>query len=104
MTSDSPNPDVALSESVAVHDSKGTLVSTQPARSGRWGRAAWFSIKLLVGMVLSQLLLGSLIVLGWTYRLMQRTTRYRWWQLAPKEYEERISASLPLKVLIPTRW
>jgi len=34
-------------------------------------------------MALSQILLGSVFLLGWLYRLMQRATLKHWWQLSP---------------------
>ena len=39
-------------------------------------------IKLFVGMALCQSILGSLAVLGWTYRFMQRAVLKRWWRVA----------------------
>ncbi len=49
---------------------------------GSWNRRIWFPVKMLIGMGLSQLLLGSVLLLGWLYRLMQRATLKRWWQLS----------------------
>lgn len=50
-----------------------------------WRRRAWFPIKMVIGMALSQVLVGSVILLGWTYRLMQRAVIKRWWQLSSPE-------------------
>lgn len=66
----------------------GVVSSSEPeTQSGlpccQWRRRAWFPIKLLIGMALSQVLVGSVILLGWTYRFMQRTVLKRWWQLSP---------------------
>lgn len=48
------------------------------------GAAFWkcvvFGWKFLFGMVLCQSLVGGVLVVGWTYRLMQRTVYKRWWQ------------------------
>lgn len=39
-------------------------------------------VKLLWGMVFCQSVLGALAVLGWTYRLMQRSVLKQWWKLS----------------------
>lgn len=46
---------------------------------GVW-KAVVFSWKYLVGVLLCQGLLGSVLVVGWTYRLMQRSVLKRWWR------------------------
>ena len=53
-----------------------------PLSCCRWKRRAWFPIKMVIGMALSQVLLGSVLLLGWIYRLMQRSVLKRWWQLS----------------------
>ncbi len=39
-------------------------------------------VKLFWGMVFCQSVLGALAVLGWTYRLMQRSVLKQWWKLS----------------------
>lgn len=39
-----------------------------------------FVWKYVVGALLCQSLLGSILIVGWTYRLMQRTALKRWWK------------------------
>ena len=47
----------------------------------RWlWRAACFPVKFLFGLVFCQGLLMSLLVLGWAYRLAQRTAIKHWWK------------------------
>ena len=48
----------------------------------RLKRALWFLWKLLFGGVLCQYLLSSILAVGWTYRLMQRTAVKRWWAMS----------------------
>src|SRR5262245_21783123 len=43
-------------------------------------KAIVFLWKYVAGALLCQSLLGSILVVGWTYRLMQRTTLKRWWK------------------------
>ncbi|MDB6109967.1 MAG: hypothetical protein JWR69_1717 [Pedosphaera sp.] len=43
-------------------------------------KCAVFVWKFVVGMILCQSLVGGVLIVGWTYRLMQRTAYKRWWQ------------------------
>ena len=43
-------------------------------------KIAIFFWKYLVGVTLCQTFLGSILVVGWTYRLMQRTVLKTWWK------------------------
>jgi hypothetical protein len=82
-----------VSDVQAFEDAKdrgsGVEVSSEFPSQGKpclpccpWRRRAWFPIKMVIGMALSQVLVGSVILLGWTYRLMQRAVLKRWWQLS----------------------
>lgn len=64
---------------------QGVSDGCHDARFCRRRRAAWFPIKFVLGMALSQVLVGSLVLLGWVMRLMQRATMKRWWQLGRGE-------------------
>ena len=48
------------------------------------GRLFWkvavFFWKYVVGMVFCQFFLGAILIVGWTYRLMQRFVYRRWWE------------------------
>ncbi len=68
---------IPTSESTAV-------VAHEPVSfpvESKWKRGAWFGFKSLVGMLLGQTLVGSVWLLGWTVRVMQRVTLWRWWRL-----------------------
>lgn len=47
-------------------------------------RAVIFPVKLLSGLFFCQSLAGSLFVVGWTYRLAQRTALKSWFSLSPR--------------------
>ena len=53
----------------------------------RWLTVPWklvvFFWKYLIGMTLCQSVLGSVLVVGWTYRLMQRSVLKQWWKRSP---------------------
>ena len=70
-------PEAFKGVELAVH-SPATLAETP--RPARWFRALVFLWKYLGGMWLCQSLLGSVVVVGWTYRLMQRTALEFWWK------------------------
>ena len=55
---------------------------TENARAGvrRVVRLLIFVWKYSVGMLLCQSLIGAVVVVGWTYRLMQRMAWRRWWE------------------------
>src|SRR2546425_602315 len=54
--------------------------ATQPSAPALALRIIFAPIKFLLGMVFCQTVPGSLLVIGWTYRLMQRAALRRWWQ------------------------
>ena len=72
-------PDPASLETPATVDAPPS-----PGRLGRWlgaARHAAMAIwRFFVGMVLCQSLLGSVLVVGWTYRLVQRSVLKCWWR------------------------
>ncbi len=76
-TPGSSEPASTVESSIAPGIGSATVDST------RWSRRAWFPVKFGIAMALSQILLGSVFLLGWLYRLMQRATVKRWWQLSP---------------------
>lgn len=47
-----------------------------------WKGPAGF-LKFFVGMIFCQTLLGSILIVGWTYRIMQRVIYKRWWSQSP---------------------
>ena len=49
-------------------------------------KIAIFFWKYLVGVTLCQAFLGSILVVGWTYRLMQRTVLKKWWKKLKTEH------------------
>ena len=51
-----------------------------PAGLGRLWRAVIFLLKFAVGMFCCQSLLFSFLLVGWTYRFMQRTALKAWWK------------------------
>jgi len=97
---------VRPASSVECSGASGAL-SERPKRGQRiWGAAVavW---KYLCGMLFCQSLLGSVVVLGWTYRAAQRYTLRCWWKrsLLGKSGEtfERFMASHE-SLLAQTRW
>src|SRR6266567_3852063 len=48
----------------------------------RLRRLLFAPVKFIFGMVLCQSVLGALAVIGWTYRLMQRSVLKQWWKLS----------------------
>jgi hypothetical protein len=46
----------------------------------RFWNVTVFAWKYVVGMAFCQFFLGSILIVGWTYRLMQRVVYKRWWQ------------------------
>jgi hypothetical protein len=40
-------------------------------------------LKFFIGMILCQMFLGSILIVGWTYRMMQRVVYKRWWSQSP---------------------
>lgn len=58
-----------------------------PARAqtpSRLSRAIFFPVKLLWGMLFCQSFLGSILVVGWSYRLARRSAFRRWWKSAER--------------------
>jgi hypothetical protein len=53
------------------------LAPVQTSRLWQWLSAFW---KLFLGMLFCQSLLGSFLVVGWTYRLAQRIALRQWWK------------------------
>ena len=60
--------------------SPSAVASTASAAPSRWRRILFAPIKFLLGMFSCQSVLGSLAVVGWTHRFMQRTVLKRWWR------------------------
>jgi hypothetical protein len=52
-------------------------------RPGKWGAILLAPVKFLWGMLFCQSFPGSLLVSGWTFRLMQRAALKQWWKAAP---------------------
>lgn len=78
------DPEASTAENLASEET--SLVASGDGGqdcSCRWSRRAWFPVKTLVAMALSQLALGSILLLGWVQRLVQRGILKRWWQLSP---------------------
>lgn len=46
----------------------------------RFWKVTVFAWKYVAGMACCQFFLGSILIVGWTYRLMQRVVYKRWWQ------------------------
>jgi hypothetical protein len=55
------------------------LAISPPQVSSKLRRLLFFPLKLLLGMIFCQGLLGSILVVGWTYRLAQRSAVKYWW-------------------------
>ncbi len=55
------------------------VISAQPARPSRVRRLVFAPVTFVLGMALCQSVFGSLAVIGWTYRLMQRSVVKYWW-------------------------
>jgi len=53
---------------------------SRPARLPRLRKTPVFLWKFLVGMVCCQSLLFSFLLVGWTYRFMQRVALKAWWK------------------------
>ena len=51
-------------------------------RPSRLSRAVWAPVKLWMGMLLTQSVAGSFLILGWTFRLVQRAVYGAWWKRA----------------------
>tara|TARA_Y100001934_G_scaffold273196_1_gene362993 strand:- start:2413 stop:3687 length:1275 start_codon:yes stop_codon:yes gene_type:complete len=51
-----------------------------PAALPRWKRLIMAPIKLLLGMAFTKSILGAMIAIGWTQRLMQRNALAVWWK------------------------
>jgi len=58
------------------------LVPQKIAAPSRLRRIVFTPVKLIWGMVFCQSVLGALAVLGWTYRVMQRSALQQWWKLS----------------------
>ena len=56
------------------------LLPQKIAAASRMRRILFAPVKLFWGMAFCQSVLGALAVLGWTYRLMQRSVLKRWWK------------------------
>lgn len=68
-----------LSELTAV-PAPPAVASAAFSSTARWRRWFWGPVKFALGAVLTQSLLGSLLVVGWTQRLMQREALKSWWR------------------------
>ena len=68
---------------VVIESPRADASGTINEGAGQWSLRLWFPVKFAIAMALSQILLGSVFLLGWLYRLMQRMTLKRWWQLSP---------------------
>src|ERR1051326_3142275 len=55
------------------------LLASRPRLSAKRLRVVFFPVKLLVGMFFCQGLVGSILVVGWTYRFAQRSIFKYWW-------------------------
>ena len=71
-----------------------TQVETPPVKPRAPFQRVWKAVvavwKLLVGVVCAQSLVFSVVLVGWTYRFMQRTALKRWWKQsgATESFEE----------------
>lgn len=66
--------------------------------SGPFAKAAVFFWKFFFGLILTQAVLGSVLVAGWAYRLMQRAVLKQWWRTSRRvnlhqNFEEFLEAS-----------
>jgi len=59
-----------------------STVPVEYKEPGRFVKALTFVWKYFLGVVFMQTLLGAVLVVGWTYRLMQRAALKRWWRLS----------------------
>ncbi len=59
------------------------LIPQKHSAPSRLRRTGFAPVKLFWGMAFCQSVLGALVVLGWTYRLMQRSVLKHWWKLSP---------------------
>src|SRR5262249_42708960 len=55
------------------------LLASRPRLSTKLLRVVFFPVKFLIGMIFCQGLPGSILVVGWTYRLAQRSVFKYWW-------------------------
>src|SRR5258707_873147 len=55
------------------------VIAERPQRLSRLSRFVSFPIKLFWGMIFCQGLVGSIFVIGWSYRLAQRAALKYWW-------------------------
>ncbi len=57
-----------------------SIASARPGATARLRRRALFAWRFVIGVVLCQTLLGSVVAVGWTYRWMQRSALRHWWR------------------------
>ena len=55
------------------------VIQSSVTRPGVLGRSMFAPLKFFVGMAFTQSFLGSLMIVGWTYRLAQRCALKYWW-------------------------
>src|SRR5438270_136246 len=61
------------------------IIETHSRRPALLYRALVFPMKFFWGMLFCQGLLGSILVVGWTYRLAQRAVLKYWWSLSSRK-------------------
>ena len=92
---------------MSVPAAVSTAVTSQPAAESRKKskpRKRWLfgPVKFLLAMVFCQTPIGALLILGWTFRLIQRAALKQWWRLA------RVRGSGPITfsefIAMDSRW
>jgi len=81
------NPELDLPPVIHVEE---TLTHTPPIERGvlaRVWRVVVFFLKYVVGALLCQTIAGAIVIVGWTYRLAQRSALRYWWSRS--EYKEK---------------
>jgi len=72
------------SAATAPHEDSPAAEQSRDAVPSRVRRILLAPVKLFLGMAFCQSAIGALAVLGWTYRLMQRSVLKQWWQLGAR--------------------
>src|SRR5688572_18546962 len=72
------NPEASIPPVLQIEESAPRISNFQRAASTAW-RTLVFFWKYVLGALFCQTILGSMIVVGWTYRLAQRSALRYWW-------------------------
>src|SRR5882672_2286121 len=71
-----------------IHVGEPPVIEARCSAPSLFYRALLFPVKFLWGMVFCQSLLGSILVVGWTYRLAQRRVLKYWWKRSGRQRGE----------------